>query len=117
MDLEAIGVSYVLSLSGDCVGDCWGSRYSGQGRAGLSGAQATGWVSDTSTVCKLSGGVGGSMGVAVTGGGRAGSLSLIVSYDGPMGSSVAGMNQGAAGGSSVTVSGADFGTSRWIMGT
>ena len=112
LDLEAIGASRVLIVSGCGVGDCWGSRYSGQGRAGLSGAQATGWVSDTSTVCKLSGGVGGSMGVAVTGGERAGSVSLSVSYDGRMGSSVAGVNQGAAGGSSVTVSGADFGTSR-----
>ena len=81
----------------------------------MSGAQATGWVSDTATVCKLSGGVGGSLAVAVTGGVRAGSASLSVSYDGGMGSSVAGVNQGAAGGSSVTVSGADFGTSRCIL--
>ena len=83
----------------------------------MSGAQATGWVSDTATVCKLSGGVGGSLAVAVTGGVRAGSVSLSVSYDGGMGSSVAGVNQGAAGGSSVTVSGADFGRSRCFIET
>ncbi len=52
------------------------------------------------------------MAVAVTGGVRAGSLSLGVSYDGSTVSSVAGANQGAAGGGSVTVSGADFGTNR-----
>ena len=112
MDLEGNRGEPCAQRELDGVGDCWGSRYSGQGRAGLSGAQATGWVSDTATVCKLSGVVGGSMAVAVTGGVRAGSVSLSVSYDWSMGSSVAGVNQRAAGGSSVTVSGADLGSIR-----
>ena len=87
-------------------------RYSGQGRAGLSGAQATGWVSDTSTVCKLSWGWGGSMGMAVTGGLLAGSISMSVSYDLSIGSSMAGMNLGTVGGSSLSLSGNGFGTFR-----
>ena len=89
-----------------------GCRYSGQGRAGQSGVQATAWVSDTSAVCKMSGGADGSMVVAMSAGGRAGSLTESVSFDGSMASSVAGTNEGGTGGGSVTVSGADFGTSR-----
>ena len=74
--------------------------------------QATAWVSDTSAVCKISGGVDGSMVVAMSAGGRAGSLTESVSFDGRMASSVAGTNEGSTGGGSVSVSGADFGTSR-----
>ena len=74
--------------------------------------QATAWVSDTSAVCKMSGGVDGSMVVAMSAGGRAGSLTESVSFDGRMASSVAGTNEGSTGGGSVSVSGADFGTSR-----
>ena len=99
---------------GGCGEDGW-SRYSGQGRAGQSAVQATGWVSDTSAVCKMSGGVDGSLVVALTAGVRSGSLSESLSYDRSMGSSVAGMNEGATGGGSMTVSGADFGTSRYCM--
>ena len=75
--------------------------------------QATVWVSDTSAVCKTSGGVDGSMVLAVTAGGRGGSFTESVSFDGSMASSVAGTNEGGTGGGSLTVSGADFGTSRW----
>ena len=74
--------------------------------------QATAWVSDTSVVCKTSGGVDGSMVLAVTAEGRGGSLTESLSFDGRMASSVAGTNEGATGGGSLTVSGADFGTSR-----
>ena len=77
--------------------------------------QATVWVSDTSTVCKTSGGVDGSMALAVTAGGRVGSMSESVSFDSSVASSVAGTNEGGTGGGSVTVSGADFGTSRWFL--
>ena len=89
-----------------------GCRYSGRGRTGRSGVQATEWVSDTSTVCKTSGGVDGSMVLAVTAGGRGGSLTESLSFDGSMTSSVAGTNEGRTGGGSLTVSGADFGTCR-----
>ena len=74
--------------------------------------QATGWVSDTSVVCKLSGGVGGSLVVGVTAGGRAGSVSESLSLDGSEASSVLGANVAATGGGSMSVSGADLGTSR-----
>ena len=87
-------------------------RYSGRGRTGRSGAQATEWVSDTSTVCKTSSGVDGSMTLTVTAGGRGGSLTESLSMDGSMASSVAGTNEGSTGGGSLTVSGADLGTSR-----
>ena len=90
-------------------------RYSWQGRAGQSGVQATVWVSDTSAVCKMSGGLDGSMVVAMSAGGRAGSLTASLSFDGRMSSSVAGANEGSTGGGSVSVSGADFGTSRCFM--
>ena len=97
------------------AGRCEGCRYSGRGRTGQSGAQATVWVSDTSAVCKASGGVDGSMVLAVTAGGRGGSLTESVSLDGSMASSVAGTNEGSTGGGSLTVSGADFGTSRCFV--
>ena len=94
------------------AGRCEGCRYSGRGRTGQSGMQATAWVSDTSAVCKASGGVDGSMVLAVTAGGRGGSLTESLSFDGSMASSVAGTNYGRTGGGSLTVSGADLGTSR-----
>ena len=74
--------------------------------------QATVWVSDTSAMCKMSGGVDGSMVVAMSAGGRAGSLTESASFDGRMASSLAGTNEGSSGGGSLSVSGADFGTSR-----
>ena len=91
-----------------------GCRYSGRGRMGQSGMQATEWVSDTSAVCKASGGADGSMVLAVTAGGRGGSLTESLSFDGSMASRVVVTNEGRTGGGSVTVSGADFGTSRWF---
>ena len=87
-------------------------RYSGQGRAGQSGVQATVWVSDTSVVCTMSSGVDGSMALALTAGGSAGSMTETVSYDGGAVSSLAGTNHGATAGGGLSVSGADFGTIR-----
>ena len=89
-------------------------RYSGRGRTGQSGMQATVWVSDTSAVCKTSSGVDGSMVLAVTAGGRGGSLTESVSFDGSMASSVAGTNEGSKRGGSLSVSGAAFGASRLV---
>ena len=87
-------------------------RYSGQGRAGQSGAQATVWMSDTSVVCTMVSGADGSMAVALTVGGSAGSMTETLSYDGGAVSSLAGTNHGAATGGGLSVSGADFGTIR-----
>ena len=90
-------------------------RYSGRGRTGQSGMEATAWVSDTSAVCKTSGGVDGSMVLAVTAGGQGGSLTESVSFDGRTVSSVTGTNEGSTGGGIVSVSGADFGASRFMF--
>ena len=87
-------------------------RYSGQGRAGQSGVQATVWVSDTSVGCTMSSGVGGSVAVALTAGGSAGSMTEVLSYDAWAMSSLAGANGGAAAGGGLVVSGAGFGTIR-----
>ena len=87
-------------------------RYSGQGRAGQSGVQATVWVSDTSVVCTMRSGVDGSMAVALTAGGSAGSMTETLSHDGGAVSSLAGTNHGAAAGGGLSVTGADFGTIR-----
>ena len=88
------------------------SRYSAGSRFGQTGAEATVWTSDTSLVCKLGGGVAGSLGLSVTSGEAAGSETQGVSYDRSGASSVLGVNQNTGGGGSVTVSGEDFGTSR-----
>ena len=89
------------------------SRYSQAGRSGQTGAQATSWTSDTIVVCKAAAGLGQSLLVAMTAGALSGSMSTSASYDGSSVSSVALVNEGTTGGGSVTVVGADFGTSRW----
>ena len=81
-------------------------------RAGLTGAEATVWVSESSVVCKVGVGGPGSVSVAVTGGERAGSTSGAVSYDGGVVSSVLLSNGAGSGGESVSVSGAGLGTVR-----
>jgi hypothetical protein len=60
-------------------------------------------------------GLDGSIMVAMGAVGGAGSLTASVSFDERMASSVAGTNEGSTGGGSVSVSGADFGTSRCFM--
>ena len=91
-----------------------GSRYSQGSRMGQSGAQATSWTSDTVVVCKAGAGVGQSLVVAMTAGSLAGSMTTSASYDVSSVSSVATVNEGTTGGGSVTVAGADFGTSRCV---
>ena len=91
------------------VGVC---RFSGQGRVGQTGVQATVWVSDTSVKCAMSSGVGGSVAVALTAGGSAGSMTETFSHDAWAMSSMARMNDGAALGGGLGVSGRDFGTIR-----
>ena len=96
-----------------CVAECWlWCRYSVGVRGGGTAAAATEWVSESSVVCKLSGGAGGSVGVVVSGGARGGSMSAGVSYDEAGVSGVGVRNTGGAAGGSVSVSGAELGRSR-----
>ena len=87
-------------------------RYSQGGRLGRTGAQATTWTSDTEVVCASGAGIGESLVVAMTAGAVVGSMTGGLSFDESALSSVAAVNDGATGGGSVTVIGADFGTSR-----
>ena len=93
-------------------------RYSGQGRAGQSGLQATVWVSDTSVECMMGSGVGASAAVALTAGGSGGSMTESVSYDAGALSGLAGTNRRSGGAASVrlSVSGLDFGAIRCRRG-
>ena len=88
------------------------TRYSGSGRVGQTGTQGTGWLSETSLVCGVAGGLEGSLRVAVTMGTLAGSESEGASYDASGVSIVGAVNIGKTGGGSVTVAGAGFGTRR-----
>ena len=88
------------------------SRYSGQSRVGLSGSQATSWVSDTWVVCKTAAGVDGTMRLSMTTGERVGSATEAASYDLSSLSSVVSVNEGTTAGGSLTVIGADLGASR-----
>ena len=74
--------------------------------------QATAWVSDTSAVCKMSGGVDGSMVVAMSAGGLAVSCTQSMSFDLIYASSMYGVNGGSTGGWSLTLNGAAFWISR-----
>ena len=91
------------------------TRYSGRGRVGQTGTQGTGWLSETSLVCGVAGGLEGSLRVAVTMGTLAGSESEGASYDASGVSIVGAVNVGKTGGGSVTVSGAGFGTRRCVI--
>ena len=88
------------------------TRYSGSGRVGQTGTQGTAWMSETSLVCGVVGGLEGSLRVAVTMGTLAGSESEGASYDASGASIVAPVNVGKTGGGSMTVAGASFGTRR-----
>ena len=88
------------------------TRYSGSGRVGQTGAQGTAWLSETSLVCGVGGGLEGSLRLAVTMGTLAGSETEGASYDASGVSIVAPVNVGKTGGGSMTVAGAGFGTRR-----
>ena len=87
-------------------------RYSGQGRRGHTAAQATDWASDTSVVCMVAGGVGGSLTLAMTAGALGGSETVGTSYDAGGLSGVSAANAKATGGASMSVRGSGFGASR-----
>ena len=88
------------------------SRYSGRVRVGRSGAEETGWVSDTSVVCKVAGGTEGSLVVAMSVGERVGSTTEGSSYDVGSVSSLSGGNEATTGGGRVSVMGGSFGSAR-----
>ena len=91
---------------------CVFCRYSAVGRVGRSGAESTGWMSDTSMVCKVAGGVEGSLTFVATSGLVSGSWTTGISYDGSVVSSSVGVNVMSSGGVSMTVLGGGFGTRR-----
>ena len=79
------------------------------GAAGGSAAEATSWLSDTSTAVRFSAGVGSTLRVVVTSGMREGTRTEVVSYDAPSMSSVGGSNSPARGRVRITVVGDSFG--------
>ena len=83
--------------------------YSGRVRVGLSGCEASEWVSDSAVKCRVSSGVRGTRGVSVTVGERVGSVSEAYSFDAATLSVLRVGNRAATGSASVTVQGAGFG--------
>ena len=102
-------IDTLVSVRG--VGCCF-RRYSGGGRVGRSGAEASEWTSETSMVCKVAAGVEGSLSVVATSGLAAGSFTSGTSYDVNGMSTSVGVNVRSSGGVSTTVSGSGFGTRR-----
>ena len=84
--------------------------YTGRGRGGHTGCEATEWVSETSVRCKVGQGVQGSRRAVVTAGERSGSVTEAWSTDVAGLSEVQGMNTVGSGGVSVTVQGTRMGT-------
>lgn len=80
--------------------------------AGGSSSASTVWISDTALLSGLSYGVGGSIVLAVTSGISVGSQSLSLSFDESWVSSLTTVNDGLAGGESVTVVGMNLGQGR-----
>ena len=79
---------------------------------GKTGAEGTEWVSDTTVVCKVAGGVEGSLMVVMSVGERSGSTTEASSYDVGTGSSWRVGNEATTGGASVSVVGSSFGSAR-----
>ena len=79
---------------------------------GKTGAEGTEWVSDTTVVCKVAGGVEGSLMVVMSVGERSGSTTEASSYDVGTGSIWNVGNEATPGGASVSVVGSSFGSAR-----
>jgi hypothetical protein len=79
-------------------------------RAGFTACESSGWVSDSSVVCKISAGVSRTLRLSVTAGVQVGTRTYAMSYKEPTLTSVAVTNHATTGGSILTVSGANFGT-------
>jgi hypothetical protein len=85
--------------------------YTVRARAGHTGCEASEWVSDSSLMCKIGQGAGGTRQGVVTAGERGGSATEAWSYDAAGGmSSVDGSNVGGSGGASATVHGRNLGS-------
>jgi len=82
------------------------------GRIGRSAWEATLWVSDTSLVCSVGGGLGGSLALSVSFGLGVGTSSHGASYDAWGVSGVSRTNVVKSGSVSMTLSGGGFGSRR-----
>eukprot|EP00961_Rhodomonas_salina_P087157 1172183-Rhodomonas_salina.1 len=94
-----------VTVSGGGLGRASYSLGSGSGDTGCEG---TGWVSESSVSCKVSGGGGGSVGWVVSVGSGVGSMSEAGTYDGVRVWRAGVRNQGTTGQGSLTVTGANL---------
>jgi len=95
-----------MTVHGASIGK---TAYTGRGREGHTGCEATEWVSDTSVRCKLGQGVQGSRRAVVTAGEGSGSLTGAWSTDVPGLSVMQGSNRAGTGSASLTVYGSGLG--------
>eukprot|EP00961_Rhodomonas_salina_P070843 951447-Rhodomonas_salina.1 len=77
-------------------------------RVGATVSELSGWVSDSSVVCKVASGARGCVAVAITVGVRTGSVSDVLSFDGAVLSDTSSTNFNPAGGGLVTIFGQSF---------
>jgi hypothetical protein len=96
----------VISVIGDSF---WTEGASPRARVGVTGCEASAWVSETSLACKGAVGTGGSVRVTLTLGRTTGSCSDTVSYDGVVVSAASVRNLMSTKHRSVTVDGAGLG--------
>ena len=94
------------TLVGSWLGD---AAYSGKGRVGGTGCEASVWTSDSIVECRVSSGTLRTLSLAVTVGGSTGSLTEVLSYEALSTSSVRFTNLEVATTSGVTVSGSGLG--------
>ena len=111
INMAATGQS-TTTLSGANFGT---QQYTQAARAGDTACEATDWVADTSVKCKVSAGVRGTRRVLMTVGERVGTVTDAFSFDISSISSVALNNLAATGGSTTTLSGANFGTQQYTQ--
>ena len=74
-----------------------------------SAASSTGWIADSSVVCRAGSGLSGALRAIVSAAGQRGSVSAAVSYDAPRVSSAGVSNVASSGAMSVSVSGRGMG--------
>jgi len=84
---------------------------SAEARVHSTAAAGTGWVADSSVICRARSGLSWALSAAVSAGVQRGSVSAAVSYDAPSVSSAGVSNAASSGGMSVSVSGRGMGMS------
>jgi hypothetical protein len=84
---------------------------SAEARVHSTAAAGTGWVADSSVICRARSGLSWALSAAVSAGVQRGSVSAAVSYDAPSVSSAGVSNAASSGGMSVSVSGRGMGVS------